>query len=46
METKFINTESSKTNESHMFVINFSQRLDLKSFAKHVAIPNISIYYT
>ena len=29
METIFINTEDSKTNEQHEFVLNLSQRLDL-----------------
>ena len=31
METIFINTESSKTNGLHKFIINMSQRSDLKS---------------
>ena len=31
METKFMNTENSKTNEPHKFVLNLSQRLDLAS---------------
>ena len=30
METIFINTENSKANEPHKFVLNFSQRLDLR----------------
>ena len=29
MEMIFTNTENSKTNEPHKFVLNFSQRLDL-----------------
>ena len=29
METRFMNTENSKTNESHNFVLNLSQTLDL-----------------
>ena len=29
METIFINTENSKTNEAHKFVVNLSQKLDL-----------------
>ena len=45
METIFMNTENSKTNEPHKFVLNLSQRLDLKSSNKHVAFQNISIYY-
>ena len=41
-----MNMENSKTNESHKFVLNFSQRLDLKRSNKHVALQNLSIYYT
>ena len=44
METIFINTENSKTNEAHKFVLNLTQRLDLRSPSKH--IQNLSIYYT
>ena len=46
METIFMNTENSKTNEPHKFVLNLSQKLDLRSSDKHVALQNISIYYT
>ena len=46
METKFMNTENSKTNEPHKFVLNLSQRLDLKSLDKQVPLQNLSIYYT
>ena len=34
---KFINTESSKKNESHIFALNLLQRLHLRSLNKHVA---------
>ena len=46
MKTAFINTENSKTNEPHKFVLNLSQILDLKSSNEHVALQNLSIYYT
>ena len=46
METIFTNTENSKTNEPHKFVFNLSQRSDLKSSNKHVALQRVSIYYT
>ena len=46
METVLFNTENSKTNESHKFVPNFSQRLDLRSSNKHIALQNLSIYHT
>ena len=38
MEMIFMNTESSQTNESHIFVLNLSQRLELRSSNKHVAL--------
>ena len=46
METIFMNTESSKTNELHTFFLNLSQRLDLRSSTKHAALQSSSIYYT
>ena len=41
-----MNTENSKTNVPHKFVLNLSQRLDLRSSNKHVAPQHLSIYYT
>ena len=38
--------ENSKKNEPHKFVLNLSQRLDLENSNKHVALQNLSIYYT
>ena len=32
-----------KTSESHKFVLNSSQRLDLRSWNKNVALQNLSI---
>ena len=46
METIFMNTENSKTSEPHKFVLNLSQRLDLRSSNKHVTLQNLSIYYS
>ena len=43
METIFRNTGNSKTNEPHKFVLNLSQRLDLRSSNKHVALHSLSI---
>ena len=42
----FMNKENSKPNEPHKFVLNLSQRLDIKSINKHVALKNCYIYYT
>ena len=44
METIFINIESSKTNELQKFVLNLSQRLNLKSLNKHVSHQSLSIF--
>ena len=46
MKMVFINTENSQTNEPHKFILNLSQRLDLRSSDKHVPLQNLSIYYT
>ena len=46
MEAIVMNTENSKTNEPDKFVLDLSQRSDLKSSNKHVAFQNFSIYYT
>ena len=46
METIFTNTENSKTNEPHKFVLNLSERLDLRSSNRHVALQNSVFYYT
>ena len=40
-----MNTENNKTNEAHKFVLNFSQRLDLRSPNEHVAPQSWSVYY-
>ena len=42
METIFMNTEM---NKPHKFVLNLSQRLELRSSNKYVAPQNLSIYY-
>ena len=46
MNTIFMNMENSKTDGLRKFVLNLSQRLDLKRSNKHVALQNLSIYYT
>ena len=46
METLFMNTENSKRNEVHKFVLSLLQRLDLISSDRHVALQNLSVYYT
>ena len=46
METMFMNRDNTKMNEQHKFVVSLSQRLDLLSSNKNVALQNLSIYYT
>ena len=46
METILMNTGKCIISEPHKFVLNLTQRLDLKSSDKHVALQNLSMYYT
>ena len=47
METTFINTENSKTNESNKFIYQFTDRLNLITpNNKNIGLVNLSIYYT
>ena len=41
-----MNTQNNKTNELHNFILNLSQRLDLRSSNKDITFQNLSIYYT
>ena len=44
MKTISMNTENNKTNEPHKFVLNLSQKCDLRGSNKHVPLQNLSIY--
>ena len=46
MKTIFMNTENSKTNESHRFKLDLADKLNLKNPKKNMALVNLSIYYT
>ena len=46
METIFMNTESSKTSESHRFKLDLADKRNLKNPNKNMALANLSIYYT
>ena len=46
METFFMNTKNSKTNEPHRLKYNLIVKLDLKSPSKNMALASLSIYYT
>ena len=41
-----MNTENSKTNESHKFKFCLTDKLNLKNPNKNIALANLSIYYT
>ena len=44
METIFVNSENSKTNESHRFKLDSTNKLNLKNPNKNMALANLSIY--
>ena len=46
METIFMNTLNSKTNNCNRFVYQFTDKLNLKNPYKNIALANLSIYYT
>ena len=46
METFFMNSKNSKTNESYKFKYDLIDKLDLKNPSKNMALANLSIYYT
>ena len=41
-----MNTENSRTNESHRFKLDLTDKLNLKNPNKNMALANLSIYYT
>ena len=41
-----MNTENSKTNESHRFKLDLADKLNLKNLKKNIVLVNLSIYYT
>ena len=46
MDTKFVNSENSKTSDPHRLLVNLPDKINLKISDKYVALSNISIYYT
>ena len=46
METFFMNSKNSKTNESHRFKYDLIDKLDLKNPNKNMVTGSLSIYYT
>ena len=45
METIFMDTKNSKTNEPHRFKLDLIDKLNLKNLNKNMALANLSIYY-
>ena len=43
METIFMNTENSKTNEPHRFKLDLADKLNLKNPKKNIALAKLSI---
>ena len=47
VETIFLNTENTKTNESNKFIYEFTDKLSLKNpNNKNIGLINLGIYYT
>ena len=46
MDSIFMNTKNSKTNEPHRFRLSLADKLNLKDPSKNMALVNLSIYYT
>ena len=46
METFFMNTKNSKTDESYMCKYNLIDKLNLKNPNKNMELANLSMYYT
>ena len=45
METIFINTKNSETNETRRFRVSLVEKLNLKDPNENMALANLSIYY-
>ena len=46
METFFMNSKNSKTNELYKFKYDLIDKLDLRNPNENVTLANLSIYYT
>ena len=46
MDTILMNSENSKTSESHVLMLKLTNKLDLGIDEKTIALSNLSIYYT
>ena len=41
-----MNSENSKPSDAHRLLLNLSDKMNLKTKDKYVALSNLSIYYT
>ena len=46
METFFMNTKNSKTNEPHRFKYDLTDKLDLKNPTKNMALDSLYVFIT
>ena len=46
MNTIFLNSENSKTSDSHKLLLNFIDKIDLRRKDKYIALLNLNISYT
>ena len=46
MDTRFMNSENSKTPKPHVLILKLTNKLDLRIGKKVIALSNLSIYYT
>ena len=46
METVFMNSNNSETNESNKFLYEFTDKLNLKNLDRNVSLSNLRICYT
>ena len=46
MDTISMNSENNKNSESHVLILKFTNKLDLRIGEKTIALSNLSIYYT
>ena len=46
MNSMFMNSENSKNSKPHVLKLKFTNKLDLRSGEKVIALSNLSIYYT
>ena len=46
MDTIFMNSKNSTTSKSHVSILKFTNKLDLRRGENRIALSNLSIYYT